>query len=70
MPRFFWLMSDRKTVRELTFEAWREIMFTEFKKKTNSRLLVRVDHSAVYARKGERSLWISLEQLKQVLEEA
>lgn len=65
--RFFWLLSDRETVREISRQDWMYIVNKEWRKNKNTRLVCRVDESEVYVRKGGDGLWIPKRQLKGIL---
>ena len=69
MPRYFWLLADRKTIREISWEEWQQMVHEDWERK-NKRRLARLDDSDIYLRKGRSGMWLSLTQLKQMLEEA
>ena len=65
--RAFWLLSDGKTVREVSWREWSDIAQKEYNKTKNTRLICTVSPSEVYIRKGNLSIWIPTEQLKEIL---
>lgn len=62
----YWLLSDGKTVREITWEQWRDMVNEDYDRK-NKRTLMRVWDSEVYFRKGKSSFWVDRRQLEKVL---
>lgn len=68
-PRYFWLLSDHKTVREIDWEEWRKIAQQDFQRKGNTRLIARVHDIEVYIRKGNQFIWVPRVQLEKALKE-
>ena len=66
--KWFWLYSDGKKVKEISWEQWRNIV-TQDRGRENTRLVCRADTSELYLRKGDRSVSVPLAQLKKVLDE-
>lgn len=66
-PRYFWLKSDGKTVKEISFEEYRKIVKTEWTWTSNTRMICRLTDSEIYVRKGQNYFWIPMRQLKEVL---
>lgn len=67
MIRYFWLLSDEVTVREITEYQWRKIVKREWRKSGNTKLLMRIHDGEVDIRKGDRFVYVPLVQLKGVL---
>lgn len=66
MPRSFWLLSDRKTIREITSEQYRKMIREDYD-RINKRLLVKVWGSEVYMHKGKQSFLVDRQQLLKTL---
>lgn len=66
--RYFWCRSDGKTVEEISWEEWRNIVRKQLQKETNTKLLVRVHPSEVFLIKGNQSFWIPRTQLEKTLQ--
>jgi len=64
--KYFWLLSDRKTVRELSQEQWKGIM-RENRRHRNKKRVARIDGTDIYLNDGYDGFWISLKQLMQIL---
>ena len=67
--RYFWLLSDQKTVREISWEKWRELANKDWNRDNHVRTICSVSKSELYFRRGKASFWIPLRQLKEVLTE-
>lgn len=67
---FFHLLSDHKTVKEISSEAWVKIALKEREKDTHVKLICRVHDTEVYFVKGKNSIWIPRRQLEQLLGES
>lgn len=65
--RWFWLLSDHKTIREISWDQWKKIVEKDFEKRSHTRLICRVCDSEIYFRKGSDFLWIPMDQLKEIL---
>ena len=66
--KYYWFLSDGKIVREISWEEWRKMASKDMHKKSNTRLLCRIETSYISFRKGNRHIWIPLKQLRKVLE--
>lgn len=68
--KWFWFYADGKRVKELSWEEWRDIVNRDrhASMDVGRHLLVRIDDSHIYARKGSDSIWIRKSQLKEVIE--
>ena len=64
--RYFWLLSDGKTVKEITWEKYRELINKEISSGLNYKVIVYLG-SELYLHHGTNSLNISLNQLENVL---
>lgn len=69
MRKCFWLLSDRKTVREIPYEEYRKLAMTSFRSRRRYLLAVLFD-SEIYIRKGRHATTIPLSQLNEILKEA
>lgn len=67
MNRYFWCLSDNKTVREISWDEFKEMNKADYRGK-NTRRLIWVGTAEIYLSKGKRGMWIRLEQLMKVLE--
>jgi len=65
-PRFFWLLSDRRTVREIDLETYRYLNRLNRRKDNTCLLLVLFD-SEIHVNKGISSVNVTLKQLNQIL---
>lgn len=61
--RFFWLLSDNKTVREISAEEY----FRKERQKKACQLIILHDTEITLV-KGKRICWLPRKQLQQVLE--
>ena len=66
--KWFWLYSNGKKVKEVSWEQWRD-MVNQDRGRENTRLICRIDNSELYLRKGDRSVSVPLAQIKKVLDE-
>lgn len=66
--KYYHIYSDGKTIKEITWDEWREIINQDSKRTANFRLIARVSDSELYLRKGLRYTWIQRSQLDQILE--
>jgi len=62
----FWLLSDRKTVREISHAKYWDIVRFE-RDHARKKLLVIVYSGEIMIRKGEHYAWIPRRQLNEVL---
>lgn len=67
---FFHLLSDCKTVKEISSEEWVKIAMQEREKGTHTKLICRVHPTELYFVKGKKSMWIPRRQLDQILGES
>lgn len=67
MNRYFWLLSDRKTVREISLEKWRKLRKIDFYSENISYFLIVTYNNALAVTKGKTHIWLPLKQLKEVL---
>lgn len=66
--KFFWLLSDGKTVREISFEKYKELARKGFDSSKSSQLAVLFD-SEIHFQKSRSYMNIRLTQLSQLLKE-
>ena len=66
--KWFWLYSNGKKVKEISWEQWRDIV-NQDRGRENTRLVCRADNSELYLRKGDRYVWVPMAQLQKVLDE-
>ena len=66
MPKYFWLLSDGKTVREISIEEFRYLSRRSQESPQGYLLLVLFD-SEIHIAKGQSMLNVPLKQLNQVL---
>lgn len=66
-PKYYWLYSDGKTVKEISLEQFHKISISDRKNTENSHLLAVVWDSEVYFAKGKPSITIRRKQLTQIL---
>jgi len=68
--RYFHLFSDRKTVKEISWEEHRKLFNTGWENSTKKYLLVLVFPSEIGFVYGQAVIWIPVKQLLQVLQQA
>lgn len=66
--KFYWLLSNKKEVREISWQEYRKLAERGLKAK-HSSLLICDYGSELYIRKGQQGIFVAKEQLKQILEE-
>lgn len=65
--RCFWLLSDHKTVREISHEEMNKLRASDH--EGGNHKFVMLWDTELYILHGKRSLWVKREQLEQVLGE-
>lgn len=66
-PKCYWLLSDGKTVRELSFERYREMALKDMKEDKSSHLFAVVWDTEIHFGKGRRGITIRRRQLNEIL---
>jgi len=67
LAKYYWLLSDGKTVREISWEEYHKINMENWKRETNLKLICYLDNSFFQARRGKKYVTVHLRQLKQIL---
>lgn len=65
--KYYHLLSDRKTVKEITFDDWSHIVRVENSKVTRARLVCRVSKHEIYFRQGKKSMWLAISQVGAII---
>lgn len=68
--KYYHLFSDRKTVKEISWEEHRKLVNTGWEHSTKKYLLVLVSPSEMGVVYGRNIIWIPFKQLLQVLQQA
>jgi len=64
---YYWLLSDGKTVRQISHEEWFNMNRQNWNRKCNLNLICFMDSSFLQLRRGKNYVTVSLKQLKQLL---
>ena len=65
--RWFWLYSDGKTVKEISWDEWSKIVQKDWNSHGPTRLLCRVHGNDIHIRKGSKYVYVKKAQLLSVL---
>jgi len=66
-PKYYWLLSDGKTIRELTREQYRNMAIQDMRQNRDSHLFAVVWDSEVYFGRGRKGINIRRFQLDKIL---
>jgi len=68
--KYFHLYSDRKTVKEISWEEHQKLVNTGWENPTKKYLLIQIARSEIGIVYGQTMVWIPVKQLLQVLQHA
>ena len=67
MRKFFYLLSDRKSTREISYDEYREIVNRDYNDPNRQFMLAILFDNDLYIYKGKCGISVPLKQLKEIL---